>query len=158
MKNILIVEDGKEIRELLLLVFKLSGFKNISFAETGDEGVKEAKKMKPDLVIMDMKMPGNIDGLEATRIIKNEPGLKKSKIVMLSANCQRADVEAGFNAGVDAYFFKPFSPVEFMNNIMKLLNGSKIRKKGKNDINRKNPNGRRRAIRQKNAGSVLVHA
>lgn len=158
MKNILIVEDGKEIRELLLVVFKLSGFKNISFAETGDDGVKEAKKMKPDLVIMDMKMPGNIDGLEATRIIKNEPGLKKSKIVMLSANCQRTDVEAGFNAGADAYFFKPFSPVEFMNNIMNLLKESKLRKKGNNDLSNNNLNGCRRAIRQKKAGSVLVHA
>lgn len=129
MKKVLIVEDGDEVRELLQLVFRLSGYKKIFSAENGEKGIDLAKKTKPDLIVMDVKMPGKYDGIKATKVVKSDPELQKCKIAMLSANCQRKDIEMGFNAGADAYFFKPFSPVEFMNGIENLLRKGKVRVK-----------------------------
>ena len=114
MKKVLIVEDGSEIRELLELIFKLSGYKQIYIAEDGESGIKIARKIKPDLIIMDVKMPGKYDGIKALKIVKNDPELSNCKVAILSANCQKEDMKTGFNAGADAYFFKPFSPIEFM--------------------------------------------
>jgi len=121
MKKVLIVEDVNDIRELLELVFKLSGYKKVYLAKDGESGIEIAKKTKPDLIVMDVKMPGKYDGIKALKIVKNEPELSKCKVAILSANCQKRDIERGFNAGADAYFFKPFSPVEFMSGVETLF-------------------------------------
>ena len=127
MKKVLIVEDGDEVRELLQLVFRLSGYKKVCLAENGEKGIYIAKKIKPDLIVMDVKMPGKFDGIKATKVVKSDPRLRNCKIAMLSANCQTKDIERGFDAGADAYFFKPFSPVEFMKGIENLFKKREVR-------------------------------
>jgi YesN/AraC family two-component response regulator len=66
MKKLLIVDDQQEIREMLELVFKFAGFRKFFTAENGEKAIDIAKKEKPDLILMDVKMPGKIDGMEAT--------------------------------------------------------------------------------------------
>ena len=70
---------------------------------------------------MDIMMPGTIDGLDATRIIKKDPELKDCKIILLTAKGQQIDKEKGFEAGADEYFIKPFSPLELIDKVEKVL-------------------------------------
>ena len=65
--------------------------------------------------------PGDIDGLEATRMLKNDPETKDIYIIMLTAKGQKADYEKGFDAGADDYFVKPFSPLELIRKIEEAL-------------------------------------
>ena len=73
MKKILIVDDLEEIRELLETTFKLAGFRKLFLAKNGQKAIDVARKEKPDLILMDVMMPGEIDGIEATRILKKDP-------------------------------------------------------------------------------------
>jgi two-component system phosphate regulon response regulator PhoB len=121
MKKILIADDHSEIRELLQLTRQLGGFQNLLLAEDGEQAVRIARKENPDLIIMDVMMPGRIDGIKATSILKNTLGSKKTTIVMLSAKAQKYDIEKGLKAGADEYWLKPFSPRDLLNKITALL-------------------------------------
>jgi len=90
-------------------------------AKSGEEAIEIAKAEKPKLIIMDIMMPGGMDGLEATRILKNDPETKDCTIVMLSAKGQEADKKAGLEAGANDYFTKPFSPMDLINKVEKVL-------------------------------------
>jgi CheY-like chemotaxis protein len=116
MKKILIVDDQIEVRELVELTLRGEGYQTF-LAKSGEEAISIAKAEKPDLIVMDVMMPGEIDGLEAMRIIKNDQKLRNCKIIMLTAKGQTFDVEAGIKAGANSYFIKPFSPLELMKKI-----------------------------------------
>jgi len=90
-------------------------------AESGEEAVQIAKKEKPDLIIMDIMMPGGMNGLEATRIIRRYPDTSGVKIIMLTAKGQKNDIEQGFEAGADEYFIKPFSPLDLIRKVEEVL-------------------------------------
>ena len=90
-------------------------------AKTGKEAIDITEAENPDLIIMDIMMPGEINGLEATIIIKNDPMLKDCKIVVLSAKGQKMDIEKGAGAGADDYFVKPFSPLELIKKVEEIL-------------------------------------
>jgi two-component system phosphate regulon response regulator PhoB len=120
MKKILVVDDMKEIRELVEFTLRSEDYQ-IFQAKSGDEAIKLARAEKPDLVIMDIMMPGGIDGLEATRVLKNDPETKECTIIILTAQGQQADREAGFEAGADDYFAKPFSPLELIKKVEEVL-------------------------------------
>ena len=119
MRKILIVDDQAEVRELVEVTLEVEEYKILT-AENGEKAVEIAKAEKPDLIIMDVMMPG-IDGLEATRRIKDDPELKDCKIIMLTAKGQKDDVEEGYNAGADEYFTKPFSPLELIRKVEEVL-------------------------------------
>jgi two-component system alkaline phosphatase synthesis response regulator PhoP len=70
---------------------------------------------------MDVMMPGDIDGLEATRILKSDPETKETLIIMLTAKGQKEDVDIGIKAGANDYFVKPFSPIELINKVEDVL-------------------------------------
>jgi CheY-like chemotaxis protein len=120
MKKILIVDDLEEIRNLVEVTLYSEDFE-IFQAKSGEEAVEIAKLKKPDLIIMDIMMPGDLDGLEATRIVKNDPETGNSRIVLLTAKGQQDDLEEGFKAGADDYFVKPFSPLELINKVEEIL-------------------------------------
>ena len=120
MKKILIVDDQKEIRELVEVTLRLEDYQ-IFQAKSGDEAIKLARAEKPDLVIMDVMMPGGIDGLEATRVLKNDPETKGCQIIMLTGKGQQDDQEKGLKAGADDYFSKPFSPLELIKKVEEVL-------------------------------------
>jgi CheY-like chemotaxis protein len=90
-------------------------------ASSGKEAIEIARAEKPDLIIMDIMMPGEIDGLEATRLLKTDPETKDSRIVMLTAKGQQADKKIGLTAGASDYFSKPFSPLDLINKAEEIL-------------------------------------
>jgi len=90
-------------------------------AEDGKDAVEIARREKPELILMDIMMPGKTDGLEATRILKNDPETKGCTIVMLSAKGQDEDRKKGFEAGADDYFSKPFSPMALIDKIEEIF-------------------------------------
>ena len=120
MKKILIVDDQEEVRDLVEITLRSEDFQ-IFQAENGNDAIKVAKVEKPDLIIMDIMMPGGMDGIETTRILKNDPNTKGCRVVMLTAMGQEADKETGFDAGADDYFVKPFSPLELINKVEEII-------------------------------------
>ena len=119
-KKILIVDDQREVRELVEVTLSMEDYK-IFQAENGEEAVHLAKEEKPDLIIMDVMMPGAIDGLEATQILKSHQETKDCQVLMLSAKGQQYDRDKGLQMGADYYFIKPFSPLELIMKVEKVL-------------------------------------
>ncbi|MBN1196019.1 MAG: response regulator [Candidatus Aminicenantes bacterium] len=120
MKTILIVDDQMEVRELVDVTLSADEIRIIK-ASKGKEAVEIARREKPDLIIMDVMMPGKLNGIEATRILKSDETTRHIAILMLTAKGQDRDVEAGLKAGADAYFVKPFSPLELIRKVEEVL-------------------------------------
>ncbi len=120
MKKILIVDDQLEVRELVDVTLRVGDYEILK-AESGEKGIEIVKAEKPELIIMDVMMPGGMDGLAAVRKIKSDPETKGCKVIMLTAKGQEADRKAGFEAGADDYFSKPFSPLELINKVEEVL-------------------------------------
>ncbi len=120
MKKILIVDDQMEVRRLVEITHRVEDYQILQ-AESGEKAIEIVKTENPDLIIMDIMMPGGTNGLEATRILKNDPETKDSIIIMLTAKGQEADREKGFEAGADDYFIKPFSPLELIKKVEEVL-------------------------------------
>ena len=121
MKKILVVDDQSEVRELIKVTLRGEGYQ-IFQAQSGSEAVELATKERPDLIIMDVMMPGSMNGLEATRVLKNDSWTKDCKIIMLTAKGQQDDIGEGLSVGADDYFIKPFSPLELIKRVEKILN------------------------------------
>jgi len=120
MKKILIVDDQLEVRELVEVTLRVEDYQ-IFQAKSGEEAIEIAKAEKPELIIMDIMMPGGMDGLETTRILKNDSETKECTLIMLTAKGQQADREAGLEAGADDYFSKPFSPLELIKKVEEVI-------------------------------------
>lgn len=119
-KKILIVDDQPEVRELVEVTLDQSEY-SILTAENGEMGVEIATRECPEVIIMDVMMPGGIDGLEATRRIKSDERTKDVKVIVLTAKGQAKDIEMGREAGADDYFVKPFSPLELIQKVDEIL-------------------------------------
>ncbi|BDE73862.1 MULTISPECIES: response regulator [Delftia] len=113
MKKILIVEDQADIRKLLRMTLE-SGAYEVMEVPTADEAWAVAQRNKPDIVLLDMMMPGTLDGLEVCCRIKTSYDLRHTLVVLLTARDSAEDREAGFNAGADEYLVKPFSPTRLL--------------------------------------------
>jgi len=120
MRRILIIEDQPEIRQLIRWTLEEDGYE-IRETEEATAGLAMAREFRPDLVLLDVMMPGPIDGLEACRQLKAEASTSKPLVVMLSARAQQADLNMGSSAGADAYLTKPFSPLVLSNTVALLL-------------------------------------
>lgn len=119
-KKILIVEDQEEIRELIRVTLEFDDYE-IHEAADGTEGLAQAQRLRPDLMLLDVMMPGGLNGLEVCQKVKADAGLKRTKVVLLTARGQEADKQAGAKAGADEYLIKPFSPLELMKVISKVI-------------------------------------
>jgi DNA-binding response OmpR family regulator len=113
MKKILIVEDHKDIRKLLRMTLEFEDVEILE-AATGDEGWDMACKTMPDVVLLDVMMPGTLNGLEVCRLIKQNPSLRHTRVVMLTARGTAADKALGQSYGVDGYLVKPFSTLQVL--------------------------------------------
>ena len=116
MKKILVVDDQAEIRELVEVTLRAEEFEIIQ-AKSALEAIEKAKSEKPDLIILDIMMPGGMDGYEVCKILKSDSTTKKITIIFLTAKGQEVDKEKGFDAGGDGYFAKPFSPLKLIEKI-----------------------------------------
>jgi two-component system phosphate regulon response regulator PhoB len=107
-ERILVVEDEEEILELLRYNLEKQGFR-VACASTGEQALKMARSDVPELVVLDLMLPG-VDGMEVCRNLKRDPATQAVPIVMLTAKGGEADVVAGLEIGADDYVTKPFSP------------------------------------------------
>lgn len=123
MKKILIVDDHADIRKLLRMTMEFVAYEIFEAAD-GQAGLSMAEELQPDLVLLDVMMPGGIDGLEVCRRIKANPQLMGSKVILLTARGQSEDRAAGFAAGADEYLVKPFSLLQLIETINKLEESS----------------------------------
>ncbi len=117
--RILVVDDEEDILELVRLSLQKEGYPVIT-ALSGEKALSLARAELPDLMVLDLMMPG-IDGLEVTRRIKADPLTKDILIVMLTAKGEEADIITGLELGADDYVTKPFSPGILVARIRSLL-------------------------------------
>lgn len=108
MKKILVIEDDKDISELIRYNLEREGYQ-VSTVFNGGQAFEYALRIKPDLVLLDLMLP-QVDGLDVCRQLKAEEGLKNIPIVMLTAKGEEADVIVGLQMGAEDYITKPFSP------------------------------------------------
>jgi DNA-binding response OmpR family regulator len=120
MKRVLIVEDQADIRELIRMTLELEDL-DIQEEDNGDAGLSAARATHPDLILLDVMMPGSMDGFEVCRRIKADASSKRIKIVLLTARSQDSDRQEGDQAGADAYLTKPFSPRQLLTVVNRLL-------------------------------------
>ena len=116
-KRILVVEDHEENRRIPRLLLTKAGFE--LEAETGEDGVRLAETERPDLILMDIQLPG-LDGYEATRRIKANPALRPIPLIVTSYALSGDDVKA-FEAGCDDYVTKPFVPRQLLAKVREYL-------------------------------------
>ncbi|MEI8029755.1 MAG: response regulator [Comamonadaceae bacterium] len=109
MATILIVDDHSDIRRLLTL--SLNKAFDILEAPDGASAMDVIRHQHPDAVLLDIMMPGEIDGMQVLHAIKTDPKTSATLVVMISARGQTSDHEAASKLGADAYFVKPFSPL-----------------------------------------------
>jgi two-component system cell cycle response regulator DivK len=107
-RRILVIEDQEDNRRILCDLLTTRGYEIIE-ATTGLDGVSIAEKERPDLILMDIQLPG-IDGYEATRRIKANPILHQIPIIAVTSYALSGDDAQALEAGCDAYVAKPFSP------------------------------------------------
>ena len=107
-KRILVIEDQEDNRQIVRDLMAASGYELIE-ATTGEEGVAAAARERPDLILMDIQLPG-IDGYEVTRRIKANPQLKSIPIIAVTSYALSGDDKKAFAAGCDGYVTKPYSP------------------------------------------------
>jgi CheY-like chemotaxis protein len=119
MGKILVADDDVDVRTLVVLKLESSGHSVVS-VENGSEAVRTCRELQPDLVVLDLMMPG-MNGLEACAEIRADPIVARTPIILLTARAQAADVDAGMAVGVDEYVTKPFSPRELASRVDSLL-------------------------------------
>ncbi len=117
--KILIVDDEPDIRELIEYNLKKEGYQ-VYTASNGQEGVAEAKRVLPDLIILDIMMP-KMDGIEACRILRSMNDFKNTFMVFLTARSEEYSEIAGFNVGADDYIAKPIKPRALTSRINAIL-------------------------------------
>jgi len=106
-KNILVVEDDLDIRELISFNLQNEGHQ-VFEAKDGEAGIDKAREKLPDLILLDLMLPG-IQGLDVCRVIKSDQETKETPIIMVTALGQDEDIVKGLEAGADDYITKPFS-------------------------------------------------
>jgi two-component system cell cycle response regulator DivK len=118
-KLILVVEDQEDNRRIMRDLLTSVGYEVIE-AVTGEEGVAAAETHRPDLILMDIQLPG-LDGYEATRQIKANPDLEHIPIIVVTSYALSGDDVKAFEAGCNAYVSKPFSPRQLLAKIREHL-------------------------------------
>ncbi len=121
-KAILVVEDQEENRYLLRRLLTRAGYEMIE-AVSGEDGIVSAEKHRPDLILMDIQLPG-LDGYEATRRIKANPALQSIPVIAVTSYALSGDEAKALAAGCDAYVAKPFSPRALLATIRSYLSDS----------------------------------
>jgi DNA-binding response OmpR family regulator len=120
--TVLAIEDKADIRRLIRMTLEFRDFAVLE-AASGEEGLALARRERPDLVLLDVMMPG-IGGLAAARTMAEDPELCRIPVVMLSALGTAADVDSGLLTGARAYLVKPFSPKQLLELVRELIDAA----------------------------------
>lgn len=127
MKRILVVDDRPEVRELLQKTLARGSYETLC-AESGVDALTVARERKPDLILMDIMMPGDLNGTETTRMLKSDPETWDAKVVMLTGKEGAHVKDEALAAGADCFFGKPFSPLELLRKIEELLAAESVQR------------------------------
>lgn len=106
MPKILLIEDEPDTRELVRLTLELDGHEVVE-AASAEEGILRARATRPDLILMDLSLGGQFDGLEATKRLRADPSFDDTPIVALTAHAMQGDRERSLAAGCDEHWTKP---------------------------------------------------
>jgi CheY-like chemotaxis protein len=120
MRTLLVVDDHREVRGLLERTLARKDYKMLG-AGSGQEALTLARHEKPDLIIMDIGMPGPVNGIQATQILKSHPETRHTKVIVLTGRGDARAPEDAAKAGADAFISKPFSPLDLLRKIEELL-------------------------------------
>jgi len=118
--RILITEDQPDICKLIRMTLEFGDFE-IHEAHDGESGLNMARAIQPAVMLLDVMMPGLLDGYQVCQRIKQDPALKHIKVIMLTARGQATDLAMGEAAGADAYLVKPFSPLELIERVESMV-------------------------------------
>lgn len=122
-KTILLIEDEEDIAALIKLQAEISGYR-LHVETDGINGLKAVERERPDLVILDIMLPG-MNGLDVCRKIKTNPELKTTPVIIISAKNEELDVVLGLELGADDYVAKPFSPKVLFSRVKAVLRREK---------------------------------
>ena len=131
-EHILVVDDEEDILELVRYNLEKAGYR-VTCAASGGEAVKAARSGLPDLVVLDLMLPG-LDGLEVCTLLKNDPKTRDAAIVMLTARGEEPDIVRGLELGADDYVTKPFSPRILLARIQAVLRRREAEAKEKDAV------------------------
>ena len=112
MHKVLIVDDQADIRQMMNIALR-EDFKLLEAAD-GKTALELVRNERPDLVLLDVMMPGGMDGLQVLAAIRTDPEIRDTCVIMVSAKGQVHDYELGIKSGANAYFVKPFSPMQLL--------------------------------------------
>ncbi len=118
-RKILIVDDEPNIVVPLQFLMEQNGYQ-VKIAETGEAAIDLMERFRPDLVLLDIMLPG-VNGLEVCQMLREDPELKETKIVLVSALGRDVDMAKGMAMGADAYITKPFANREIVARVNELL-------------------------------------
>lgn len=118
-EKILVVEDEEDLQELIHYNLNKEGYQVLT-ALTGEEGLDAARRQAPDLILLDLMLPG-MDGLDVCRVLKSDHRTQPIPIVMLTAKGEESDIVTGLEVGADDYITKPFSPRVVIARVRNLL-------------------------------------
>jgi CheY-like chemotaxis protein len=119
LRTVLIADDESSMRLLVHATIESDDYSVVE-AVDGAEAWAMIQRYKPSLVLLDVQMPGQ-SGLEVLRLVKADPGLKATRVILLTSKAQENDVEAGLIAGADFYLTKPFSPLDLLTRVEEAL-------------------------------------
>ena len=131
-EHILIVEDEEDISELLEYNLQRRDY-DAQCVATGEEGLSQARENMPDLMILDLMLPG-LSGLEVCRRLKGDPATSGIPVIMLTAKGEEEDIVAGFDAGADDYVTKPFRPKVLLARVQAVLRRGAAQRVRENDV------------------------
>ena len=117
-KKILIVEDDPDIR--IMMEYILKDEYDLVLSEDGRSGIDKALEEKPDVILLDIYMPG-ISGFEVCKAVRDNPEISSTPIIILTAGALKEEITNGYALGANDYIFKPFDPEELIERIEKLL-------------------------------------
>jgi CheY-like chemotaxis protein len=115
---VLVVDDEAVIRQLIVINLELEGFE-VHEAVDGLDALDKARDLDPDVVTLDVMMPG-LDGWQTAHRLRADPATARARIVLISARTRPADLDRGEDAGADAYVTKPFDPDEVVDAVRRL--------------------------------------
>lgn len=118
-KKIIIADDNENIREALTYLLEDEGYE-LWLAKDGAETLAKVREVVPDILLLDIMMPG-MNGYDVCTAVKNDPVLKKVYVIMLTAKGQVTEQEHGKEVGADEYIVKPFSPMEILSKIKRVM-------------------------------------
>jgi len=124
-ETILVVDDENDILELLRYNLSKEGY-SVHGVTNGEDAIRTVKANPPDLVILDLMLPG-VDGLDVCKVLKNNPGTRNIPIIMLTAKGDESDIVLGLELGADDYITKPFSPKELRARVKAVLRRTAVK-------------------------------